>query len=477
MEKNRDNKHAPVLLVSPRSSTATEKFFIPCNEIPLSLCYLAAYLESRGIGCDLLDLDAAPADFSFEAYLAERRPDVVGFTSFSPYIENAHRLALATKAALPDAVTVIGGYHASAFPVETLEEFPGFDVLVYGEGERTLAELYERYAKSEEVPPDLPGTAVRDGGKVVKNPPVEQFADIDSLPFPAREKLFLERYVPNPVNYLRLPTTAILASRGCRFGCTFCSKFLFRGERVRSAENILAEMLECDARFGIRDFRFYDDNFTWHRENCFKFCEEARVRAPKISWNCFSRVDCIDAELLAAMKSAGCYQVKYGVETGNEKTLKTINKNITFEQSREAIALAKKAGIECQISMMIGLPGETREDILKTIAFSVELSPDLILFNVFKPIPGSILYNKLKKENMLLTERWEDLLVKTPKPVVKGSLPADELEELMKKAYTSFYFRPAYILRRLKWLARFPARELRRYAAAARIFTRAFYSR
>jgi len=176
--------------------------------------------------------------------------------------------------------------------------------------------------------------------------------------------------------------------------------------------------------------------------------------------------------LVASMiwNRAGCYQVKFGVETGSEKTLALIKKGITFDQSREAISLCKKVGIECQISMMLGLPGETEDDINKTIRFAAELSPDLILFNIFKPIPGSVLYNKLRNEGKLLPVRWEDYLVKSPRPVMAGTFTNEQLAAFLKRAYFSFYFRPRYIMQRLKWLFRAPVRELKRYATAAGIF-------
>jgi anaerobic magnesium-protoporphyrin IX monomethyl ester cyclase len=467
-----------VLLVSPPSFSPTERFYIPCAEIPLNICYLAAYLEREGVRTDILDLEVEPSPFPFRKYLEERGPRIVGFTAFSPFIEFAHELARQVKEWNPAALTVLGGYHASAFPRQALEEFPAFDALVAGEGEITMRELVEhvRGGGGDDLS-HIHGVSWRaPGGGIVRNPRRAQIADIDSLPFPAREKLKQDRYEPNPVNYMQRPTTALLASRGCHHNCTFCSKHLFKGERVRSADNIFAEMLHCRERFGTRDFRFYDDNLMFHREQAMRLCA-LLSDAGGFTFNCFSRVDTIDEELLRALKAAGCYQVKFGVETGSQKTLELIKKGITFEQSRRAVALAKKIGVECQISMMLGLPGETREDIEKTIRFAVELSPDLILFNIFKPIPGSVLYNKLKNQGLLLPVRWEDYLVKSPRPVVAGAFTAGQLAGFMKRAYFTYYFRPRYIAQRLKWLFRAPGREIKRYATAAGIFGKMLFGK
>ena len=130
-----------VLLVSPPSFSSSEKFYIPCAEIPLSLCLLAAYLEEKGIACDILDIEVERPGFSFQKYLAGKKPRLVGFTAFSPYVEHAHALAREVKEWDASTLTVLGGYHASAFPRAALEEFPAFDALVYGEGEATLHEL------------------------------------------------------------------------------------------------------------------------------------------------------------------------------------------------------------------------------------------------------------------------------------------------------------------------------------------------
>ena len=467
-----------VLLLSPTTYSPQERFVIPCAEIPLSLCYLASYLERHEIPADIVDCEVEPRNFNLQAYLDQTNPRVVGVTSFSPYIEYAHSLAKWVKSWNKDTPVVLGGYHASAFPRQALREFEAFDALVFGEGEESFRELVEFYLGGGVSPEGIPGVAWRTAdGEVIRNKRRAQIQDMDTLPFPAREKLRQDRYTPNPVNYLQQPTTALLASRGCHHNCTFCSKYLFKGERVRSADNIHDEMLYCADKYGTRDFRFYDDNLMYHRDTAMALCRLLSSNNYGFSWNCFSRVDTMDEELLKAMKAAGCYQVKYGVETGSAKTLELIKKGITFDQSRRAVALAKKVGIECQISMMIGLPDETEQDVMDTIRFAVELSPDLILFNIFKPIPGSVLYNKLKRENRLAAEGWQDFLVKSPKQVITDGLTNDRLSALMKKAYASFYFRPRYILQRLKWLARAPGRELKRYATAARIFAQTFLAR
>jgi anaerobic magnesium-protoporphyrin IX monomethyl ester cyclase len=453
-----------VLLVSTPVISGKERFYIPDFEIPLNVCYLAASLEAAGIPCEIADMNVEGRNFSLEKTVLEMRPAAVGFAAYTPFIHVAHKYAQGIKKASPDIKTIIGGYHASALPEETLREFPFFDYLVRGEGETTLTELVNGIAAGR-GPDGVAGVFYRDeNGEIRNNPAREQIADIDSIPFPARRKLDQGKYRVNPINYVKLPTTGILASRGCEKRCAFCSQSVFRPVRVRSAANIVDEMRQCATDFGMRGFRFYDDNLAAHRETCMEFCAELRNRNLNISWNCFSRVDSVDPEMLREMKSAGCHQIKFGVETGTEKMLVVIKKGITLEQSREAIRMAKRAGIESQVSLILGLPGETEQDMRETIRFISDISPDLAGINLFKPMPGSPLFRQLERDGKLLHRNWPDYSYRQTRPVSGGTLPQEELERALSRAYLSFFLRPRYILLRMKWFFRQPRREALRVA-------------
>ena len=295
---------------------------------------------------------------------------------------------------------------------------------------------------------------------IVQNPPRPREQDIDVFPFPARHLLHQERYKVNPINYVSLPTTGILASRGCDHRCAFCSQSVFGGRaRVRSACNIADEIQTCVSDYHMRGFRFYDDNLTAYRDTCLAFCGELLKRNIRINWNCFSRVDSLDPELLKAMKRAGCHQVKLGVETGTDNGLQTIKKGITLDQSREAVAMTRRAGIECQISIILGLPGETVEEMRETIRFVKELSPDLAGFNLFKPLPGSSLFKQLDRQGRLLNKNWDDYSIKQTRSVVRDDHDQALLENMLRTAYLTFFFRPRYVLQRMKWFVRYPRRE------------------
>lgn len=455
---------AQVLLISTPVISERERFYIPDFEIPLNVCYLASALEAGGISAGIVDMNVADRGFSLEQFVSETKPAVAAFAAYTPFIHVANEYAAKLKDALPGITTIVGGYHASALPENTLQEFSAFDYLVYGEGEETLRELCAKII-SGQAPHGIPGVCRRsDAGRVIKEDPRKQSERIDSFPFPARHKLDQNKYKVNPINYVELPTTGILASRGCERRCAFCSQSVFRGARVRSASNIVEEVKQCRTDFGMRGFRFYDDNLTAYRDTCMEFCGLLLKGNIRISWNCFSRVDNVDAELLRTMKRAGCHQVKFGVETGTEKMLKVINKGITLDQSRQAVKLAGKAGIEAQVSIILGLPGETEADMLETIAFVKSISPDLAGFNLFKPMPGSPLFKKLDANGGLLHRNWPEYSIKQTRPVIADSCSKATLEKMLSKAYLSFFLRPGYVIQRLKWFVRHPRREALRVA-------------
>lgn len=457
-----------VLLVSPPSSPEGQNFYIPCYEIPLNVITLAAYVEQQGYTCEVVDFDVEKVR-SIEPFLDHYKPKFLGFTSSTPYMNNAARLSQEARRIMPDMPQVVGGYHASALPIRTLEEYPSFDALAYGEADYTLEELLGYYIHGRGNLADIQGISRRDGADIIKNQRRPEIRDLDVLPFPNRHKLKNERYIPNPVNFASLPTTAILASRGCHENCTFCAKIIFKKVRVRTAANIVAEMEHCLETWGMKDFRFYDDDVTWFRDEFMEMCRLIREKDLKITWNCFSRVDCVDEELLVAAREAGCYQMKYGVETGTDRMMAVVKKHITLKQVEDAIALARKVGVETQISIILGLPDETPEEIRQSISVPVSLKPDLVLFNVFKPLPGSYLFRRLEEENRITSYNWDDYLVRNPSALFKGDFTDEELAGFMKRAYKEFYLRPVYFLQRLKWLFKFPRREAKRIVLGFKI--------
>ncbi|NIM99463.1 MAG: radical SAM protein [candidate division Zixibacteria bacterium] len=437
-----------ILLIHPLYGAETEqRIFQPGIEFPISLAYLSAYLEKKGMPNGILDLRTEPNPWgALQEQIDARRPLAVGITASTAGIENAASLASRVKAIDPQIATVIGGWHASALPEETLKRYPQFDYLIHGEGERALANLVA-CLDGGGSPLDLRSLALRVDHTVQVNPREELIADLDEIPFPSRHKIPVTRYRPKPGtrNYMRLPSTGILVGRGCPYRCLFCYKGVWGSSiRFRSSQNVLEELEMCMDRFGIRDFRFYDDTVTFPRWDLKGFCEAIIDRKLNISWNCWSRVNDVTEEKLRLMKEAGCYHIKFGIEFGTEKALRIARKGTTLEQARRTIDLAKKVDLECKGSFIFGIPGETIEDCRKTIDFALEVSPHFATFYAFDPIPGSPFYQRIAQGEI------------DPE---RDMLPREIAEGLADEAYRAFYFRPTFILQRLRSLLLYPKRE------------------
>lgn len=437
-----------ILLVHPLYGEETEsRIFHPGVELPISLAYISAYIEQKGIENDILDLRIeGDPEQALRSKINEKRPLAVGITSSTAGIENAARTARVIKDADSRIVTVLGGWHASALPEATLMKYPQFDYIIHGEGEAAFANLIASL-EGGGSPEGVKGVALRVNGGVQVNPREELISNLDEIPLPARHKLPVFRYQPQPGtrNYLTLPSTGILVGRGCPYRCLFCYKGVWgRSLRFRSPESVLEEIEMCIEQYGIRDFRFYDDTVTFPRWDLKRLCDEIIKRDLNISWNCWSRVNDVDEDKLRLMKAAGCYHIKFGIEFGTEKALKLARKGATLEQARRAVALSKKAGIECKGSFIFGIPGETVEDCRKTIDFALDISPHFATFYAFDPIPGSPFYQQIKEGK-----------IDPDRDILRREIPQD----LANKAYRAFYFRPTFIIQRLNSLLLHPKRE------------------
>jgi radical SAM superfamily enzyme YgiQ (UPF0313 family) len=454
-----------VLFVNP---LLTSGFFsMPGKEIPLSLCLLAAQTRRHGYRVAIHDahLDGwDPARFA--RIVTDARPRVIGLTSYTVNVERAAEMAAVAKAVMPEALTVLGGFHASVLPERTLAEFAAFDAVVVGEGERTILSVLDPGG----LDPDhvAPGLVVRRDGGAARGARAVLVEDLDDLPFADRGLLPLRRYVPSPGNYVRLPTSLAFLSRGCPYRCRFCSNRVF-GHRVRyrSTGNLLAEIEREGRDRGLRDFRFADEGMTIDRERLLDFCDEVRRRRLRFHWSCYSRVDRVDAEALGSMKRAGCYQVMFGVESGNAETLERTVKAIDRGKSRAAILEARRAGIEVKASFVIGFPWETPDAVRETIRFARGLRPDFVYFNVFKPFPGSALFDEMSDRREIREAPWSAYFTGDASDFFATRTPAPVLKRLVRAAAIGFYLRPTYVGQVLFRLLRHPARMTRVLAAGA----------
>ncbi len=428
------------------------------NLPPLGVGYLASAAVKAGHEVNFVDpaIKGLGVDGT-AAEVLERRPDVVGISCTTKLAGPAYALAEAVKKAAPAVKVIMGGPHVTSFYGQVLRECAYLDVVVPGEGELVLPRLLTALEQGTSLA-DVQGIIYTDTEGVIrateKAPPI---TNLDAMVFPLRSIYQQDAYIPLPNQYHRLPVTTIITARGCSYGkCKFCYQ---GGEyapsyRRRSPENVLEEVKELVRDYGIRELIFWDDNFCinypWIRRFC-DLLDEARIR---ITWTVQGRVNSVSLEMLKRMAKSGCYSVYYGLESGSQFLLDSIQKGITLEQSRNAVRWARKAGMEIRGSVIFGLPFDTPELAQQTLRFVCELNVDWLIFYPYHIKVGTPLAAIAAQEGVILQEA-DDMMV--PSYVPKGYRDVDHLAETVKSAYRRYYLRPRYILRTL-WRMRDPRR-------------------
>ncbi len=440
---------------------------------PVGIGYLAAMLEKNRAECFFLDAirDRMKPDRIIE--LAKKiNPDIIGLTVLTPIYKNAKNLVVELKK--NGFRVVLGGPHASALPKETLED-TGADFLIFGEGELTIVDLCNylnlekkaknrlAHKKSQRIQKvqleKIRGLAFKKGGKAVVNPPRELISNIDEIPFPSWHLFPPKKYPFAPQGTLakNYPIANVLTSRGCPYGCTFCStntiwKRIFR---ARSAKNIVDEIEMLVKDFGIKEIHFIDDNLTMQRQRVIDVCDELNRRNIKISWACPNgvRIDRVDRELLRLMKNSGCYSLTFGIESGNQEILNGINKNIRLEQVEEVVKMAKEEGIEARGFFIIGLPGDNEKTIRQTIDFSKKLPLDFAGFSILVLMPGAELFNQWVQKNKIDVSKidWNKFDSYNAKISI-CEVSEKRLKQLCSIANREFYIRPRILFGFLKYI-------------------------
>ena len=364
---------------------------------PLGLAGIAAYIEAHGIDVDIIDCFACPQDSDqlIRDYAREVRPRFAGITATTSAFPDAIRLLDIIKSESPATSTVLGGPHVSALREQVIEQNPVVDFVVAGEGEQALLELIQNGGDAA----GIEGVVYRNQhGEAVFNGVRRNLLDLDSLPFPAYEKLdgFPRRYTLPIFNYPRTPNTSCVSSRGCPYQCSYCDRSVFRRTfRFNSAEYLYEHMQYLRERWGIRHVNFYDDQFTFDRGRIEALCRRMIDEPLGMTYNCAVRAEHIDLELLKLMKAAGCWMVSLGVETGDPHLLAQHRQNVDLNLLAERIHDMKTAGLRVKALLMMGLPGETEESVRRSMDYVFSLPIDDFNLSKFTPFPGAPLYEKI----------------------------------------------------------------------------------
>ena len=454
-----------LLLVFPR-------FKYVSGDPPLGPAYLAAEARAKpGVEVAVEDATFHRSFRRIAQRIDEWRPDVVGV--YFDSIMFADGVRVARMARQRGIFTIAGGPHATVMPETLAAEV---DVICIGEGDVTLPEVLEHVRDRDfERVKGLAWQAGSDLARTESPPPI---ADLDAVPFPARDLLDMQSYVQQ-WNYLdshdiRLRGTTMITSRGCPFRCTYCQPTLRRifgpKVRMRSPENVVAEILELKDRYKIDGIFFHDDTLTAKRSWVEELCDRLIDRGRPLLWACNTRANTVDEAMLRRMHEAGLRNIHLGIESGTERILRDIyQKGIDLDQVRAAVDAAKRIGVTVLGFFMIGAPTETPDEIDATIRFARSLRLDEATFAITSPLPGTTLYDMVADGPYRLSADFADFDYYSERGFEDRHLPLRRLKALHLKALLSFYLHPyrwPYILRHLLtplgWRKLF--RKLMRYA-------------
>lgn len=400
---------------------------------PFGLMSLAAYLLEKGIEVRIEDYIIT--NFSkerVEKIITGYNPDVIGATGVTMNIKKAIKILKEYKKSKPEAITVLGGPHATFDAEDILAEHDYVDYIVRGEGELTFHEMLELIGSNASLE-EVQGISFRKNNGIVHNPDRPLIEDINILPFPARHLVQLSKY-----RAFRLPINMI-TSRGCPYKCIFCVGSRMVGRKVRSfdVERVVDEF-EMLSKMGFRQINIVDDLFTSNKNRCIAICQEILRRGIKHTWNAFARVDTISRELLEHLKEAGCTTLCFGIESGNQEILDRAKKKITIEKCERAIKLCNEVGVEPMTSYILGLPGESVETAKKTVTFAKELTKDFYGFHILSPFPGTEVRDKCDEYGIrILTSDW-DCYDANQAVSETDSISHDEIEQIANEENASF---------------------------------------
>ena len=451
----------PYLNIYGRLKDAARSYF------PMGLGYIASVLRNSGFEVKMLDPEAnSMGEDAIRAAIRNFSPSVVGISCSTPNIYEARDLAKIVRQE-SSATIVLGGAHASSLPAVTLEQFPDFDLVVYGEGEFTMLELCQALKAGRGQMEKIKGIAYRANGGVLVNEARPWIEDLDQLPFPDRSLLKISRYKPQTNMERGKKSAVIITSRGCPFKCTFCASRHTAGKTFRShsPEYVISELEHLIEKYDIGYFLIQDDEFTTDPERVKKICQMIIDRKLKIEWWCHSRVDTVTEEILLLMRKAGCVHISYGIESGNESILKSYRKGISLEQCRHALNISNRLGFKTHCFFILGHINETEDTIEETIRFAIELAPTMSSFAMMIPYPGTEEFERanLNSRDMNI---WKDFVTVSGTPVVTSEhLLKKRLETYIAKAYMRFYLRPFQLIKILRSLSSFD--ELKAYSKAS----------
>lgn len=452
-----------ILLINPPLTTFEKEVPYITMDEPLGIAYIAAVLVKNNYEVKILDCVAenptnVEKDDGFyrhglglekiKDFVREYNPDIIGITSmFTLHAQGVYSIAKAVKEA-KDVPVVVGGAHPSSLPNWVFEDKNvGIDIIVKGEGEFTFLEIVRKLEDGENIK-DIDGTIVKgEDGKVKFNKPRE-YADIDSLPEPARNLLPMDKYLGDKNRFktaMKPPRANMVTSRGCAYRCIFCSIHSIWGNKWRGRDpiKVVDEIEFLKNNYGISEIAFQDDNVSLDRNRMEKICDEIIKRKLNIKWCTPNGIAIwsLDKPLLDKIKKSGCYKLTFGIETGCPDTQKFIRKTqVDLEKSKEIIKYCNEIGLWTHSAFVIGFPEETKEQIEETIKFAISTDLDMATFWLATPYPATDLFNVYETLGLLpknMDTRWASAVDRAACDT--KYLTIDELGDIRVEAHKRFY--------------------------------------
>ena len=363
------------------------------NFIPYGLAYISAYAKKEGHGIDLLDLRKLSGWDNFESEVKKRSPGVFAISAMSVDFPAAAEAASRIKAADHSSIVIAGGVHPTV-ALEEVKQLRQFDYIVTGEGEVSFSRLLAGLEKGERQE------------RIIRGIP----ADVGSLPYPDRDLFdYSNGEAANAwQDFMEPPFVSIIAGRGCPFKCSFCQpaeRMIFGGQaKIREVPDIIGELRHLRERYQFKSLLVHDDLFTVSRDHVIEFCRAYREEGFPKSFACQARADFIvnNEDAVKEMAEAGLKCFLIGFESGSQRILDLLKKGTTVGQNRAAAEICKKYGISIFANFMLGVPGETAEEVKQTVEFIREIKPDYPSLAFFTPYPGTELGDYCAKNGLLL---------------------------------------------------------------------------